>query len=168
MATKKHKDETAKELRNEDPISGEAGAHPVGTGMGAAIGGAATGAVAGAFAGPVGTAAGAVVGAIAGGLAGKSVAESVDPTVELEYWRNEYPERPYYDDAYDFADFEPAYRAGVEAYETDGGVNWTEREAIARRKWEQQKRTSDMTWEQARLAAQDAYTRASSRPRKPR
>ncbi len=38
---------------NADPITGEPGAHPVGTGLGA-VGGAATGATVGALGGPVG------------------------------------------------------------------------------------------------------------------
>lgn len=66
---------------NRDPITGEPGSHPVGTGVGAAAGGVAAGAAVGTVAGPVGTAVGAVVGAVAGGLAGKGVAEKVDPTL---------------------------------------------------------------------------------------
>ncbi len=66
---------------NLDPITGEPGAHPVGTGVGAVAGGLAAGAAAGTVVGPVGTAVGAAVGAVAGGLAGKGVAEKVDPTV---------------------------------------------------------------------------------------
>ena len=65
---------------NRDPLSGELGAHPIGTGVGAAAGGVAAGAAAGSVAGPVGTVVGAAVGAVAGGLAGKGVAEKVDPT----------------------------------------------------------------------------------------
>ncbi|CAN5487748.1 hypothetical protein BH09PSE5_BH09PSE5_37720 [soil metagenome] len=68
------------DAENRDPISGEPGAHPVGTGLGAAAGGMAAGAAVGTMAGPVGTAIGAAVGAIVGGLAGKGVAEKVDPT----------------------------------------------------------------------------------------
>ncbi len=66
---------------NRDPLSGEAGAHPIGTGVGAAAGGIAAGAAVGSVAGPVGTVVGAAVGAVAGGLAGKGVAETVDPTI---------------------------------------------------------------------------------------
>ena len=75
---------------NRDPISGEPGSHPVGTGIGAVAGGAggaAAGAAAGAAmgtagAGPVGTAIGAAVGAVAGGLAGHGAAEGLNPTNE--------------------------------------------------------------------------------------
>ena len=65
---------------SRDPISGELGAHPVGTAVGATAGAVAAGAAAGSVAGPVGTVVGAVVGAVAGGAAGKGVAETVDPT----------------------------------------------------------------------------------------
>jgi outer membrane lipoprotein SlyB len=64
---------------NLDPISGEPGAHPVGTGVGAS-GGALAGAAIGTVGGPIGVAAGAIVGAVAGGLVGKEVAEAIDPT----------------------------------------------------------------------------------------
>src|SRR5688572_11794958 len=64
---------------NRDPISGEPGSHPVGTGAGALAGGA-TGAGIGAAAGPVGSAVGAAAGAVAGGLAGKAAGESFNPT----------------------------------------------------------------------------------------
>lgn len=70
-----------------DPLTGEPGAHPVGTGLGAVAGGAAAGAATGAFAGPVGAVIGLAVGAVVGGLAGKGVAEVIDPTGEQAYWR---------------------------------------------------------------------------------
>ena len=67
---------------NLDPITGAAGAHPVGVGLGAAVGGIAAGAAAGTVAaGPLGTVVGAAVGAIAGGLGGKAMAEHFDPTL---------------------------------------------------------------------------------------
>jgi uncharacterized protein (TIGR02271 family) len=73
---------------NRDPITGESGSHPVGTGVGAVAGGAAgaaagaaTGAALGtAGAGPIGTGIGAVAGAIIGGAAGHGTAEGLNPT----------------------------------------------------------------------------------------
>ena len=65
---------------NKDPITGEPGAHPLGTGLGAgggALSGAAVGSV---VAGPLGTVAGAILGAIVGGLTGKELSEGVNPT----------------------------------------------------------------------------------------
>ena len=42
MTTKKDylSDKDRQAFRNEDPITGEVGAHPIGTGVGAAVGGA--------------------------------------------------------------------------------------------------------------------------------
>jgi phage tail tape-measure protein len=163
MATSKNEHTDAeKELRNEDPLSGQAGAHPVGTGVGAALGGAATGAVAGAFAGPVGTVVGAIVGGVAGGLAGKVVAEEYDPTVEVDYWRGEYSNRPYYDQSRSFEHVEPAYRAGIDAYDPATAATFKERESIARERWEEHD-NAVLTWDEARPAAEDAYTRLAKR-----
>jgi phage tail tape-measure protein len=65
---------------NRDPISGQPGAHPVGTGIGAAGIGTAATAIGAVVGGPVGAAVGTVVGSVVGGLAGKATAEKVDPT----------------------------------------------------------------------------------------
>jgi len=80
---------------NRDPLTGEAGAHPVGTGIGAAAGGMAAGAAVGTVAGPVGTVVGAAVGAVLGGLAGKAVGEAFDPTREDAYWRDQHKREAY-------------------------------------------------------------------------
>src|ERR1043165_1907606 len=100
-----NRNEPGKGSPNRDPISGARGAHPVGTGIGAAAGGAAAGAAIGTVAGPVGTAAGMVAGAIVGGLAGKGVAEKVNPTVEREYWSQNYQKEPYYRSGRRFEDY---------------------------------------------------------------
>ncbi len=160
MAGKKRgNSESVKELRNEDPLSGEAGTHPVGTGIGAALGGAATGVAAGAIAGPIGAAVGAAVGAVAGGLAGKGVAESFDPTVETEYWRKEYRQRPYFSADYSFEDYEPAYRAGFEPRDNSSAATWQDAEPEIHASWLKRNRQPKMTWKQAKYAAQDAYNR---------
>ncbi len=156
------------ELRNEDPITGEPGSHPVGTGVGTAIGAAAAGAAAGAAGGPVGVVVGAVVGGIAGGFVGKATAESVDPTLEAAYWESHYQSRPYYtaDRAYSF--YYPAYAVGWESYRGPGST-WEEQEPVAQKKWESVSRWENeggappMTWEEARLAAQDAHDRIAAR-----
>ena len=157
------------EFNNQDPISGEPGAHPMGAGVGAALGGAAAGAAAGTLAGPVGTVVGTIVGGIAGAYAGKAVAEDIDPTVESAYWRESYDEQPYFSDNYTYDDYEPAYRAGWEAYDPYQKLDWKDREAIARNRWESESGIQSMTWEEARLAAEDAYgrvnARAGNRPR---
>ncbi len=154
------------EHRNEDPISGEAGAHPIATGVGAALGGAAAGALAGTVAGPIGTIVGTIVGGVAGGLGGKAVGESLDPTVEAEFWRSEYTKRPYYNKQYGFDSYHPAYQAGWEA--STLGASWANSEPKVRQKYEESKWESEggapkLTWEEASAAARDAYDRASAR-----
>ncbi len=153
--------ETQKELRNEDPLSGQAGAHPVGTGVGAALGGAAAGAVAGAVAGPIGTVVGAVAGAVAGGYGGKAVAESIDPTVETEYWRDNYQSRDYYNAQYGYEVYEPAYRMGWEKF--DQNYRFEDRENDLRKYWESNHANTGLDWNNARRATRDAWERTAGR-----
>ena len=149
---------------NRDPITGEHGAHPVGTGVGTAAGGAAAGAVAGAVAGPVGAVAGAVVGGVVGGLAGKAVAERIDPTVEEAYWRGEYQNRPYYDESHDFdTHYRPAYRYGWEARTTHDGRTFEEVEPQLQQQWNDHRDSSELEWERARQATRDAWERLDSK-----
>jgi hypothetical protein len=144
---------------NRDPISGEPGAHPVGTGVGAAAAGAAAGAAGGLIAGPAGAAVGAVIGAVAGGLAGKGVAESIDPTVEDTYWRQNYAQRPYYDKNTAYEDYRPAYQLGWEARSKYASRSFDEAEPELGRDWEAAKRQSQLTWDKARHATRDAWNR---------
>jgi hypothetical protein len=129
---------------NRDPISGEKGAHPVGTGVGAAAGGAAVGAV---------------IGAVAGGLAGKGVAEHYDPTVETAYWREHYTTRPYYEKGHAFDDYEPAYRYGWESRARFADRSFDDVETDLGRDWDKVRGHSEMSWARARLASRDAWDR---------
>lgn len=154
--------------KHEDPLTGEPGSHPIGTGLGAAAGAIAAGAAIGSVAGPLGTVAGTIVGGIAGAVAGKAIAESIDPTVESAYWQNEYRNRPYYDEKFDFRSYEPAYRAGWESYQE--GSQWTTIEPKTRKSWEEGKWESEggaprLSWEAARQAAMDAYEKVHSQRR---
>jgi hypothetical protein len=144
---------------NPDPITGEPGAHPVGAGLGAAAGGAAAGAAAGAVAGPVGAAAGAVVGGLAGGLAGKGIAEQIDPTTEDAYWREEYPNREYYDEDVSYDAVAPAYRHGWESRARYDNRSWDEAEPDIRQSWVSSPSSRDLAWERARKASKDAWDR---------
>jgi hypothetical protein len=159
VAPEKDRREAAERDRNEDPISGEPGAHPVGAGLGAAVGGAAAGAAAGAVAGPVGAAVGIVAGGIAGGLAGKEIAEQIDPTKEEQYWREEYPNRDYYDPAVGYEEVGPAYRHGWESRAQYHDRSWDEAEPAMEREWAKRRGESSLAWQQARPAAYDAWER---------
>ena len=153
--------------RNEDPITGEPGSHPVGSGVGAALGAAAIGAAAGTAVGPLGTIIGAIAGGIGGGLAGKAVAESVDPTIESQYWSSEYRNRPYVKTNHDYSAYEPAYRAGWESYTPDAA--WDTVEPKAKKKWEESWESEGgaprLTWEESKAAARDAYYRVHGQRR---
>ncbi|MEX1048527.1 MAG: hypothetical protein WED15_03300 [Akkermansiaceae bacterium] len=143
---------------NRDPISGEPGAHPVGTGVGAA-GGAAAGVALGAAGGPAGMAIGGVLGALAGGVTGNAVAEGIDPTAEDAYWSENYRNEPYYQDNYDYPDYEPAYRMGYQSYGQQTGRRFEDRETDLSRSWDSHRGNSRLEWEHARPAARAGWDR---------
>jgi hypothetical protein len=142
-------------FENRDPITGELGSHPVGTGVGAIAGGAAAGAAIGTVAGPVGTALGTALGAVVGGLAGKGVAESVNPTVEDNYWRTSHPYQSYAQGR-PYEEFSPAYRSGYEGYSAFGGsTSFEENEAAIRHRYESF--SPKLSWHEARPASLAAW-----------
>ncbi len=147
---------------NRDPITGEPGAHPVGTGIGAAAVGT-IGTVVGAAGGPVGAVAGAVIGSVIGGLVGKSTAESYDPTVEDDYWRDNYSSRPYIHNDLTYNDYQPAYRMGYEGYQrySGKGRSYNEVESDLQRDYETNHHDSRLGWDNAKYAVQDAWNRVS-------
>lgn len=173
--------EERKEL-NADPITGEPGSHPVGTGLGAAGGAAAgaaigaaatgagavaTGAALGSTAGPVGAIVGGIVGAVAGGALGHAAAEAMDPTVEDAYWRQNYTSTPYYqasqntisDLDYD-RDYQSAYRLGYENRNRyPAHQRFEDVESDLGQSWEEVKGESRLKWEQAKQASRDAWDR---------
>lgn len=146
---------------NPDPITGQPGAHPVGTGVGAAGAGAVGAVVGGIVGGPIGAAVGTVIGAVAGGLAGKSAAEQVNPTVEEEYWRSNYASRPYVESNQSYEDYQPGYRTGYEGYRRYGnaGRTYDEVEPDLRSEYETQHGGAGLTWEKAKHATKDAWER---------
>lgn len=148
---------------NQDPITGEPGAHPIGTGIGTAAG-AVAGAAAGAIGGPVGAAVGGVVGAVVGGLAGKAAGEAVNPTAEEAFWRDNYSKEPYYEAGRTYDDYGPAYRLGLsgrQRYEDP----WTSVEPRLAGEWEANRDRSSLDWQRASPASQAAWTRADDQYR---
>jgi hypothetical protein len=147
---------------NRDPLSGQPGSHPVGTGIGAAGVGTAATVVGGVVGGPVGAVVGAVVGSVVGGLAGKSTAESMDPTQEDNHWRENYRSRPYVEKGRTYEDYQPAYRTGFEGYAQYGSSNksYSESELDLQRDYEANA-SRTLTWDQARHATKDAWERSA-------
>jgi len=167
----KDKQSVKKAQENRDPISGAHGAHPVGTGVGAATGGiaagAATGAAIGTIAGPIGTAVGASIGvaagAILGGLAGKAVGESVNPTIEHEYWRTNYTDRPYVRSGEAYEEYENAYQSGWESESRHQDKSFEDVESQLQHDWSAGRGKSKLEWERAKPAIRDAWERARQR-----
>jgi len=161
--------------RNPDPITGEAGSHPVGVGVGATAGGV-TGAAIGSVVPGVGTVIGAAVGmtvgALAGGLAGKAVADVLVPTADDDahdaHWREAHRQRPYYDPGqnYDYdTDYSAAYRFGYVSARNHPDQSFEALEATLEREWQAGRGTSRLSWEAARNAAHDAFERAREQSR---
>lgn len=158
-----------KNPKNRDPISGEPGSHPVGTGLGAAAGGAAgvaagaaAGAATGSVGGPVGAVAGLAVGAVAGGLAGKGIAEAVNPTEEDAYWRENH-NRQWFASGRSYDDYQDAYRLGYEGYARYGaeGRSYDDVEENFQRDYETNYSRSGLSWEDARRATRAAWNRVA-------
>lgn len=147
---------------NRDPLSGESGSHPVGTGVGAAGVGTAATVLGGVVGGPVGAVIGAVVGGVVGGLAGKSTAESMDPTREDDHWRENYRSRSYVEQGRSYEDYQPAYRTGFEGYAQYGQSNrsYSDSELDLQRDYESNK-SRTLTWDQAKHATKDAWERSA-------
>lgn len=148
---------------NRDPLSGEPGAHPVGTGVGAAGGGLAGVAIGGAIGGPVGAAIGGAIGAAAGGLAGKGIAEGVNPTEEDAYWRENYRTRDYADSNLAYDQYQPAYRYGWESRGRYADRKWDQAQNDLERGWDKARGESKLTWQQAKNATRDAWDRVERR-----
>jgi hypothetical protein len=148
---------------NSDPITGEPGAHPVGTGAGG-VGGVVAGAVVGgAIGGPVGAAIGGALGAVSGGAAGSSVAEQLNPTAEDAYWRDNFRKRPYADETLSYDHYRPAYRYGWESRSRNSGQRWDQIERELERGWRENRGESRLGWTDARMAARDAWQRVDHR-----
>ena len=147
--------------KNPDPLTGEPGSHPVGTGAGAAAGGLAGAGVGAAVGGPVGAAIGAVVGGVAGAYGGKGVAEAVNPTVEDQYWRENHASQEWADEKSTYDHYAPAYRTGYEGVTRYAGRDYTEIEADLARDYEKNDANPAIPWDRARPAVKAAWSRVS-------
>jgi hypothetical protein len=144
---------------NKDPVTGEPGSHPIGTGVGAASGGVAGAAIGAVVGGPVGAAVGAVVGGIAGAYGGRGVAEAVNPTVEEEYWRENHATRPWADENSTYEHYAPAYRTGYEGVTKYAGRQYHEIEGDLARDYEKNDANPAIPWDRARPAVRAAWDR---------
>jgi len=147
---------------NRDPITGDPGSHPIGTGVGT-TGGAVAGAAIGSIGGPGGTALGGFVGAIIGAAAGHAMGEAINPTAEESHWRDAYNREPYFNPDLDFNDYAPAFRAGYMYRSAYPDRPWDVAEAEVRSIWEHNRGTSRLSWNEAREAVLAAWRHAEPR-----
>jgi hypothetical protein len=143
---------------NRDPLTGETGSHPIGTGIGASAAGT-IGAVVGAFAGPLGALAGAAIGATAGGAAGHAAAEAANPTYERieTTMERDFGARPYAKSS-PYVAYAPAYQYGASIHDKYGYRQWDDSmEAEVRDGWNASKNAANMSYENAREAIRDAW-----------
>ncbi len=154
---------------NPDPITGEPGSHPVGTGTGALAAGAAGAAIGAAIGGPIGAPLGAViggvVGAIGGGYAGKGIAESINPTEENAFWESNYRDASYHEKDYDYTDYAPAYRTGYEGFSRHAasGRDYKDVEGDLEHDYAQNRGPSRLEWDKAKSATRDAWDRVKGK-----
>ena len=146
---------------NRDPVTGEPGSHPVGTGVGTAGGAATGGAIGAAIGGPVGAVAGAIVGGIAGAYGGKGVAEAVNPTVEEAYWRENHATQSFAAHGYEYEHYAPAYRIGYEGAAKHPGKSFDEIEDDLALDYEKNQPGSALPWDHARSATKAAWDKVS-------
>jgi len=144
---------------NPDPLTGEPGSHPVGTGVGTAGGGLTGAAIGAAVGGPIGAAVGAVVGGVAGAYSGRGVAEAVNPTVEDEYWRANHGAQEWADASSSYENYAPAYRTGYQGVTKYSGRQYNDIEADLARDYEGA--NPAIPWDRARPAVRAAWHRVS-------
>jgi hypothetical protein len=101
---------------------------------------------------------------VAGGLAGKGAAEKVNPTVEDGYWKENYSSRPYARADQGYEVYQPAYRYGWESRSQYAGRKFDDVETDLERGWDKAKGTSKLAWNDAKLAARDAWHRVDGNP----
>ena len=154
-----HKKTVHESNDNLDPLTGEPGAHPVGTGIGAAGAGTIGTIIGGVVGGPVGAVVGAAIGAVSGGLLGKNTAEVIDVSREDEHWRENHASRPYIESGKTYDDYAPAYKTGYEAFDrhADSGKTFEEVEPELQTEYVRNHGNKGLSWDKAKPAAEDAY-----------
>lgn len=149
---------------NADPITQEPGLNPIGTAIGGSSGGVA-GAALGSIGGPLGMLIGGAVGAVIGGVAGSSAVEILDPTVEYDYWRENYTTRPYYNADYDYeVDYHPAYTVGYASrVKYPKTTHFEDVESELEQRWQEVKGESRLDWLQAKEMVRDGWDKTDAR-----
>lgn len=75
------------------------------------------------------------------------------------YWQNQYQNEPYYNQARNFGDYEPAYRLGSESRSRYAGQRFEDVEGDLRSEYEASRGQSQLGWDEARDATRAAWER---------
>jgi hypothetical protein len=110
-----------------------------------------------AMSGALGMAAGA-----AAALTGRRSDNKIDPAAEEQYWHEQHMNEPYYDAAYSFEDYLPAYRAGWEGRTRFPNRSFEEVERDLEREYSWNRGGSRLLWQDARRAMRAAWDHVSS------
>ena len=86
----------------------------------------------------------------------------VDPAAEEQYWHEHHMNEPYYDAAYSFEDYLPAYRAGWEGRTRFPKRSFEEVERDLEREYSWNRGGSRLLWQDARRAMRAAWDHVSS------
>nr|MDQ2701653.1 hypothetical protein [Pseudomonadota bacterium] len=102
----------------------------------------------------VGAAAGGALGAVAGNRA----SEKADPREDLGHFEQLYRNAPYFVAGYDWHDYAPAYRYGIQTWEANRGRSFDQVESQLQGGWEAAARYgSQLQWANARPAVEHAW-----------
>jgi len=112
-----------------------------------------------AVAGAVGAAAGVAAGAAAA-LTGQQGPHKVEAANEELYWREHFANEPYYDTAFDFEEYLPAWRTGWEGRAKYAGRSFEDAERELQADYHWNRGQSRLLWDQARPAVRAAWDHA--------
>jgi len=109
-----------------------------------------------AVAGAVGAAVGVAAGA-ASAVVKKDAPRQVDAANEELYWREHFAAEPYYDPAFDFEEYLPAWRTGWEGRAKYPGRSFEDIERELQADYHWNRGQSRLLWEQARAAVRAGF-----------
>ena len=132
--------------------------HILGAGSAAVAGGVAGAALGAVVGGVPGLAVGAAAGGALGAVWGDRAAEAADPRDDLGHFEQIHHTMPYYVSGYDWNDYAPAYRYGLDTWERFQGQALDAAESQLQGGWEANARFgSRLPWAQARPAVAHAW-----------
>lgn len=132
--------------------------HVVGAAGAGLLAGAAAGLLGWYVGGALGLTIGAVIGGALGAVWGNRRAEAQDPRDDLGHFEQMYGTMPYYIEGFDWHDYAPAYRYGLESYRAHRGRSFAAMESQLQGGWESNGRFgSRLTWAQARQPVEHAW-----------